>query len=184
MRITPFALLLASALFFAGCSDTETTFQSDNETKKEVEEKKAPLTLTDTEGNTIAVTKTKNGLQFEGHEGKAVLLNFYATWCPPCKAEIPHLNSLQSTYEDTFSIISVTLEEKPLEEIQDFVEYYTINYTVTHGEQNFELAELVGGVSTIPYMILYDPQGNYATHYVGAVPEEMIDADVQKALGL
>ncbi|MBE0497000.1 MAG: TlpA family protein disulfide reductase [Campylobacterales bacterium] len=173
-------LLLASTLFFTGCSNTETSLKDEVTIGKE----KGPLALIDTSGNTIATAKTPQGMTFAGHEGKVVLLNFFATWCPPCKAEIPHLNALQTAHGDALSIISVALEEKSAEELKSFIEYYTINYTVTQGEPNFELAKEVGGVSTIPYMVLYDKNGHYATHYVGAVPEEMIDADIKKALGL
>jgi len=180
MQMKSLALLLASTLFFAGCGETETTFKDEIVIKNE----KEPLALIDTLGNAIGITKTTQGITFAGHEGKVVLLNFFATWCPPCKAEIPHLNALQATHGDALSIISVALEEKTVEELKSFMEYYTVNYTVTQGEPNYELAKEVGGVSTIPYMILYDKNGHYATHYVGAVPEEMIDADIKKALGI
>lgn len=178
MHMKSVTFLLASALFFAGCSGTETAFKDETVTKKEAQ----PLVLVDTLGNTITITKTSEGIRFSGHEDKAVLLNFFATWCPPCKAEIPHLNALQNNYKDSLSIISVALEEKSLEEFKSFIAYYAINYTVTHGEPNFDLAKEVGGVSTIPYSVLYDKNGRYATHYVGAVPEEMMEVDIKKAI--
>ena len=69
------------------------------------------------------------------------------------------------------------------EEMKSFINYHGINYTVTNGENNFQMASLTGGVKSIPLMIMYDKEGNYFTHYVGAVPEEMIEADIKKVLG-
>jgi len=174
-------VLIIAVFFLSGCSDDgQTSFEKEPQ-KKEVK-KEEPLRLKTLDGTPIAITKTDKGLQFEGYENKVVLLNFFATWCPPCKAEIPHLNSLQATYDQDLSIISLALEEKTIDELKAFKDYYTINYTITHGEPNYELAGLLGGVQTIPYMVLYDKNGNFATHYKGAVPEEMIDADIKKVL--
>jgi len=175
-------VLIIAVLFLSGCSDSgQTSFEK--EPKEEVKvEKKEPLHLQTLQGSSIAVTKTNQGLKLDGHENKVVLLNFFATLCPPCKAEIPHLNSLQEVHGENLAVIGIALEEKSAQELQAFKEYYAINYTITHGESNYLLAELLGDVQTIPYMVLYDKDGNYATHYVGAVPEEMIDADIKKVL--
>ena len=146
------------------------------------EEQKLPLILKMTTGKEITVSKTETGFTFSGYEGKAVLLNFFATWCAPCVAEIPHLNNLEVKYKDSFNIVSVLLEDKNLEEVKSFMSYNNVDFGVTYGAQNYEMAKMVGGVNTIPFMILYDKNGTYATHYVGAVPEEMIDADIEKVV--
>ena len=175
-------VLIIAVLFLSGCSDSgQKSFEK--EAKEEVKvEKKESLRLQTLQGSSIAITKTNKGLKLDSHDNKVVLLNFFATWCPPCKAEIPHLNSLQEVHGENLAVIGIALEEKSAQELQAFKEYYAINYTITHGESNYLLAELLGDVQTIPYMVLYDKDGNYATHYVGAVPEEMIDADIKKVL--
>lgn len=180
MLIRIYALIIA-LFFLGGCGDSgQTTFEKESEKPKV--EKEETLKLKTLDGKSIAITQTSKGLKLEGHEGKVVLLNFFATWCPPCKAEIPHLNSLQETHKENLSIISLALEDKSIEELKAFKEFYTINYEITHGEPNYLLAEILGGVQTIPYSVLYDKNGDYATHYQGAVPEEMIDADIKKVL--
>ncbi len=83
----------------------------------------------------------------------------------------------------TISILFQTGEEnKSNEEMQNFMKFNAINYIITNGTENFEFAKNVGGVKNIPLMFLYDKEGNYSTHYVGAIPEEMIDADIKKVL--
>ncbi len=117
------------------------------------------------------------------YENKIVIISFFATWCPPCKAEIPHLNNLQEKYKDDIQIISILLEEnKTNDEIIQFMNYFNIKFKVMNSPANFKLSQIYGGVDTIPYMVIYDKKGNNVQHYKGAVPEEMIDADIQKAL--
>jgi len=178
-----FALFIScSILFFNGCS-SEKKKAEDNSTKVQDEVKNEKIVLQDISGKQIVVTPLEKGFSFSGYENKVVLVNFFATWCPPCKAEIPHLNNLQEKYKENLVIISVLLEEnKSNEEINSFMKYNNINYIITNSLENFKLAQSAGGVKNIPLMFLYDKNGKYSTHYVGAIPEEMIDADIKKVL--
>ncbi len=178
-----FALFIASSMFFFnGCSSDKKKTEAKSE-KVQEEVKNEKIILQDVSGKEIIVTPLEKGFSFSGYENKVVLVNFFATWCPPCKAEIPHLNNLQEKYKDNFVIISVLLEEnKSNEEISNFMKYNNIHYIITNGIENFKLAQSVGGVKNIPLMFLYDKEGKYSTHYVGAIPEEMIDADIKKVL--
>lgn len=178
-----FALFIScSMLFFSGCSSEKKKTDENSSTAKE-EIKNEKIVLQDISGKEIIVTSLEKGFSFAGYENKIVLVNFFTTWCPPCKAEIPHLVNLQEKYKDNFVIISVLLEEnKSNEEINSFVKYNNINYVITNSLENFKLAQSAGGVKNIPLMFLYDKNGKYSTHYVGAIPEEMIDADIKKVL--
>ena len=170
-------------LIFIGCNDKEVV-KTEKETK-EITPQKIPkgITLTDTSGSDIKVKNLENGFIFEGHENKIVLLNFFATWCPPCKAEIPHLNSLQEKYKDDIKIISVLLEEhKSNEDIIAFINSNNVEFTITNSQDNFKIADEVGGIKSIPLMFIYDRDGKYSNHYIGVIPEEMIEADIKKIL--
>jgi len=178
-----FALFIScSMLFFNGCSSEKK--KADEKSAKAKEEiKNEKIVLQDISGKEIVVTSLDKGFSFAGYENKIVLVNFFTTWCPPCKAEIPHLINLQEKYKENFVIISVLLEEnKSNEEINSFMKYNNINYVITNSTENFKLAQSAGGVKNIPLMFLYDKNGKYSTHYVGAIPEEMIDADIKKVL--
>lgn len=178
-----FALFIScSMLFFSGCSsEKKKTDENSSKVKEEIKNEK--IVLQDISGKEIIVTSLEKGFSFAGYENKIILVNFFTTWCPPCKAEIPHLVNLQEKYKDNFVIISVLLEEnKSNEEINSFVKYNNINYVITNSLENFKLAQSAGGVKNIPLMFLYDKNGKYSTHYVGAIPEEMIDADIKKVL--
>ena len=110
-------------------------------------------------------------------------MNFFATWCPPCKAEIPNLIKLQSDYQNDFIVISVLLEEfKSNEEVAQFVKSFGINYTVTNSPENFDLAKNLGGIKSIPTMYLVDKNSKIFQKYVGLVPSEMMEIDIKKVL--
>lgn len=181
MKILLTAIL--AIFIFTGCNDKEVV-KIEKETKKETPQKTPKgITLVDTSGTNIKVKNIENGFIFEGHEDKIVLLNFFTTWCPPCKAEIPHLNSLQEKYKNDIKIISILLEEhKSSEDIISFINSNNIEFTISNSKDNFKLANEVGGVQRIPLMFIYDKSGKYSNHYTGVVPQEMIEADINKLL--
>lgn len=182
MKVWVALFVSCSMLFLSGCSsEKKKTEEKSIPAKEEVKNEK--IVLQDISAKEIVVTPIDKGFTFAGYENKIVLVNFFTTWCPPCKAEIPHLINLQEKYKDNFVIISVLLEEnKSNEEINSFIKFNNINYIITNGIDNFKFAQSAGGVKNIPLMFLYDKKGNYSTHYVGAIPEEMIDADIKKVL--
>lgn len=190
MKFILFTILM-TLFIFTGCDDkkenppknesTQENTTQETTTQKPIMDKKM-VVLTDTNDKEWKIEQIDDRLVFEGLENKVVLLNFFATWCPPCKAEIPHLINLQNKYKDKFIVISVLLEEnKPNEQIQEFIKDYEINYSVTNSAQNFVLADLVGGVQSIPLMLLYDTSGKQVQNYIGAIPEEMLEIDIQAA---
>ncbi|MFL1706528.1 TlpA family protein disulfide reductase [Campylobacter sp. MOP7] len=177
--------------------------QSDNQTNQEVkqaeikEEQKQevkketakkddatsndPFELTFLNEEKIKLQKFDRGVKVEGND-QAILFNFFATWCPPCKAEIPHLNNLQDKFKGKLKIISILMEDKAKDEIEAFAKHYKVKFDITYGANNFHFAKSLGGVVGIPYMVLYKPDGTYATHYVGLVPEEMLESDISKVI--
>lgn len=181
-------------LIFSGCTNEKTdkevqenvqTIKNKDNTQilKPTIKANDQITLTDTSGQKIKVKELEDGFIFEGYENKVVLLNFFATWCPPCKAEIPHLNNLQKKYKDDIKIISILLEGgKPNEEIIKFIQKHNIEFTITNSPDNFKISKKVGGVQSIPFMLIYDRQGHYSQHYKGAIHEEMIEADIKKVI--
>ena len=190
MKKISYVLLLSFALVFIACSkkDNEKREKTQTTQKQEktlnIQNKKSnEITLTTVNGHKITLAKTDKGFKFSNANGKIVLVDFFATWCPPCKAEIPHLNNLQEEYKDKLEIIGVLIEpNKDNNELKDFINSFAINYTITNSPANMDFATAVGGVESIPFMIMYDKNGNYVTHYLGAIPQEMIDSDIQEAL--
>ncbi len=188
MKVRFFITLMVLVAFFAGCeSKKEGVSKSQSSGVKSEraasERENIVVKLKDVDGNEIVLDQVNNGFKMRGEEGKILIVSFFATWCPPCKAEIPHLIDIQNKFKDKVVVLGVLLEDnKPMEEVKSFIKYHNINYKIVVGDGNFKLATLIGGVKSIPLLIVYDKDGNYVTHYLGAVPEEMMEADIKRVI--
>jgi len=88
---------------------------------------------------------------------------------------------LKLTYD--FAVIGVLLEKnKYPQSLRDFMEQFGINYEIASSEANFILSQELGGVQSIPTMFMYAPDGELINMYKGAVPQEMIESDIKRAL--
>ncbi|MBU0925375.1 TlpA family protein disulfide reductase [bacterium] len=175
-------LSILSILFFTGCDSKEKT-EENNEVKIEKVEKKTEFQLKTTDNSIVNIKLEDNKIIVMEHPGKIVLLNFFATWCPPCKVEIPNLINLQENYRNDLVVISVLLEEmKTNEEILAFIKQYDINYSVINGPEGYDLAKGLGGVKSIPTMYLINKESTIFQKYVGIVPNEMMEIDIKKVL--
>lgn len=168
------------AIIFTGCDSKDEAQKSESKVQKVTVPE---FNLTTNDGKNIKIIADAKGWKFVGLENKAVLLNFFATWCPPCKAEIPHLNNLKEKYKDQFEVIAVLVEQdKPKALIEEFIKEHSVTYPITNSKENFKLVDAVGGVPSIPTMFLFNIEGKIINKYVGMVPEEMLDSEIQKAL--
>ena len=177
-------LIILIITVFTSCEDkneiTQTVLAPSSDTNREL----PTFNLTTTKGETITIEVTKDGWVFKEYKNKAILLNFFATWCPPCKAEIPHLNELQKKYGDEFQVLSILVErDKPNSYVNKFIKKFNINYPITNSKVNFQLADAVGGVTSIPWMFLFNKEGVVVQSYVGAVASEILASDIKKTLG-
>ncbi len=120
--------------------------------------KAAPaLSRPDLDGNTVDLSK---------YEGKVVLVDFWATWCPPCRRSIPHLIDLHNKYADQgFSVVGVSLDTKPPAEVAKFVSNFGIPYPVVMGDQQLARQWKLG--NSIPAAYLVDRDGKIVDKIVG-----------------
>ena len=175
-------LSILSILFFTGC-DSKDKNENNNETKIEKSDRKTEFQLKTTNNTVVDIKLENDKIILKDYPNKIVLLNFFVTFCPPCKAEISNLIKLQDDYKNDFVVISVLLEEmKTNEEIVDFIKSFNINYTVTNSPENFDLAKSLGGIKSIPTMFLIDKNSKIFQKYVGLVPSEMMEIDIKKVL--
>lgn len=174
-------LIISVTLLFTACDSKE---------KKQeiIKEKQTKFTLQTNNLQALNIEIKDKDVLIQELQGKAVLLNFWATWCPPCRAEIPHLNNLKKKYKGQLEIVGFNLGKKDntllsQDELNLFIDEYEIEYPITNSEDNFKIANLVGPVQSIPTMFLIDTKGKVVQKYIGVVPEEMIELDIDNALG-
>ena len=123
----------------------------------------AAFTLTDTKGKTHTLADYK---------GKWVLVNFWATWCPPCQEEMPDLQKLHETRKDLV-VIGIAMEYRDPEYVKQFADQMFVSFPIVLG--NERIAAQIGKVPGLPTTYLYDPNGNLAAYNVGALTREAVE---------
>ena len=116
-----------------------------------------------------------------GFRGKAVLLNFWATWCGPCKIEMPWLVDLQKKYgPQGLQIVGVAMDDTSDKEIADFAHKMGVNYVVLKGTE--KVGDLYGGVDRLPLTYFVDRSGKVVDEIVGLRGSADIEEAIKKTL--
>jgi cytochrome c biogenesis protein CcmG/thiol:disulfide interchange protein DsbE len=135
--------------------------------------------------NFSLVTLDGEKVTLEQFKGKVVILNFWGTWCPPCRKEIPDFIRMYDKHrKDGLEIIGITLSSGSAADIKKFVEKNSINYLVLTGDEKYlqHLTEQYGGIRGIPTTFLIDREGIIREKWVGARAEEIFMESVKEYL--
>ena len=113
--------------------------------------------------------------------GKAVVLNFWATWCAPCKVEMPWFVDLQTHYaNDGLTILGVAMDDSDPQKIAKFASEMGVNYPVLLGTN--KVSEAYGDVEYLPTTFYINRQGKIVGKVAGLIGKAEIEADARKAL--
>lgn len=187
--------LTAVLLCFTGCEDKKpdtavkkTTIENSNKTQETNRSKKYIFSLSDFNESNYSVSIENKHIEINTVNQELILLNFFATWCPPCKGEIPYLADLQKKYEGRLFIAGILVNDSPDDKtLKAFAETYGINYLISNAKDNDAFVKLavqklqLDENFPIPLTILFK-NGNYYAHYEGAVPVEMLEHDIKEAI--
>jgi thiol-disulfide isomerase/thioredoxin len=109
------------------------------------------------------------------YRGKWVLVNFWATWCPPCLDEIPELISLHNAHHDKdLVVIGIAMDSGSNKKVSDFARIHGISYPVVTG--NHKIAAQIGAVEVLPVSYLYNPKGEQVSYQAGQVTRASVEA--------
>lgn len=114
--------------------------------------------------------KTLDGknVKLSDYKGKVVIIDFWATWCPPCRKGIPDLISLQNEFKDKLVVIGISLDQQnTLKDLAPFIKQYGINYPVVLGTE--KVVQDYGNIQAIPTSFIIDQSGNIVDTHVGLV---------------
>ena len=125
----------------------------------------ADFKVTDTNGKTHSLS---------GYKGKWVLVNYWATWCPPCLEEIPDLISLHENKKNNLVVIGIALDYKTPKQVTDFTEGLLVTYPIVLGGP--KIVSQIGPVQGLPTTYLFDPQGKMVAQQVGAITREAVES--------
>ena len=128
--------------------------------------------LPDLDGKTVS---------FDDFKGKVVVLDFWATWCPPCRAEIPGLIDLQKTYQKQgLMVVGISLDQGDAEAIKSFVKKFGMNYPVLVGDDKVQ--QTFGGIDAIPVTLVIDRQGRIVKRHLGLTEKDEFEGDIKPLL--
>jgi thiol-disulfide isomerase/thioredoxin len=110
--------------------------------------------------------------RLDDYKGKWVLVNFWATWCPPCLEEMPALQKLHETRKDLV-VIGIALEYQDKEYVKQFADDLLVTFPIVLGDQ--KISAQIGKVPGLPTTYLYNPEGRVAAYNVGALTREAVE---------
>ncbi|MDZ7262437.1 MAG: TlpA family protein disulfide reductase [candidate division KSB1 bacterium] len=114
-------------------------------------------------------------------KGKVIILDFWATWCPPCRMEIPDFIDLYKTYQDTgLVILGVALDQEGEKVVKPFAKKQGINYPILMG--NAQVVQKYGGIQGIPTTFIINQEGKIITTFLGYRPKKVFEEEVKKLL--
>lgn len=121
-------------------------------------------------------------LRLSSYRGKVVLLDFWATWCDPCREEIPHFVELQKRYGDEgLQIIGISMDDSP-DPVGPFYQKFHMNYPVVMG--NAKTGELYGGVLGLPIAFLIGRDGRIYAKHIGATDAAVFEKEIKALLSV
>jgi thiol-disulfide isomerase/thioredoxin len=129
--------------------------------------------LTSLDGKPVMLASSK---------GKVILLNFWATWCGPCRAEIPDLVGLQNKYKDRLQILGLVVDDDDQDAIKEFSERFGINYPVAIAGDDIRMQ--YGGIAALPTSFVLDAEGRIVQKHEGLRNPVLYETEIRALLGL
>ena len=121
-------------------------------------------------------------LSLADYKNKVILLNFWATWCGPCRSEIPDLVELQNEYKDQMQVIGLVVDDDDEDAVKKFAEKYGINYPIAMVTD--ELRTEYGGIPALPTSFLLDEEGRVVQKHEGLRDPILYEVEIRSLLGM
>jgi len=171
-----FTTLVCALALLAGCSAPNSSRSEPVRAaaKAHADRKSAPdFTLTDANGAKVALSD---------YRGKAVLLNFWATWCGPCQIEIPWFQEFEQQYKSKgFEVLGVSMDEDGWAAVKPYMAAHKLNYRILLGDE--AVSTLYGGLEALPTTFIIDREGKFAfPPHVGLVGKNEYASEIQSLL--
>jgi len=139
----------------------------------------------DRQQNTVAADFTLQDMsgknvRLSDYKGKVVLLEFWATWCPPCRESIPGLEKLHKKYKDKgVVVLAVSMDEGGWNEVKSFIKENGITYSVLKGTEEVAVQYKV---RSIPLLLILNKEGIISKRYLGLASDDDLEKDVKAVL--
>lgn len=169
-RITALFLAIVITLALFGCGEDEDGSAADTtveETTAKTPEKAPDFKVYDMDGEAVTLYESF---------GKPLVVNFWATWCPPCKAEMPHFDSLYGEYGDRVDFMMIDMTDGQRDTVESVKQFISDNgYSFPVYCDSDMSAAMAYGVRSIPMTLFFDSEGNLIEYKVGAISESQLE---------
>ncbi|MGE5847223.1 MAG: TlpA family protein disulfide reductase [Ignavibacteria bacterium] len=128
----------------------------------------------------VLKTTDNKDLKLSDYKGKIVILDFWATWCGPCRMSVPDLIAIQKEFKNDVVIIGISLDIETAKDVIPFIKEFGINYPVVFG--NNKVVMDYGNINAIPTSFVIDKKGNVVDMHVGLVPKEIFTEKIKDIL--
>jgi thiol-disulfide isomerase/thioredoxin len=132
-----------------------------------------PFLVNDLDGNVVSTAALR---------GKVVLINFWATWCPPCREEIPELIDLANRYKDGLQVVGISMDDADASQVKDFATRMGMNYPIVMGGR--EIITPYGGVPGLPTTYVINRDGRIVQKHVGLYPTFIYEDEIRALLDM
>lgn len=122
-------------------------------------------------------------LSLSSLKGKAVILDFWDTWCPPCRRALPHLQELSEIYADELVVVGVALAQEGEAKVRSFINDRDLTFEMVLFNQDIKLARDFGGLQSLPTTFLIDAEGVIRAKWIGAVDKSTYEKAVRDVIG-
>jgi len=133
---------------------------------------KLDFTMKDLDGKEVSLTSYK---------GKVILLNFWATWCGPCKAEIPGFVELQAKYKNDLVVVGYSVDDEA-PKARAFATEYKMNYPILLGEGREDVQDAYGPIWGIPASFIISRDGKVCKKHLGIAPKAVFEREIKALL--
>jgi cytochrome c biogenesis protein CcmG/thiol:disulfide interchange protein DsbE len=171
-------ILIVMAVSFAGCAKN-----TSNENTPPVNQMYAPgdNNTTNNPAPDFTLTSTSDKtIKLSDYKGKIIIVDFWATWCPPCRRGIPDLIEIQKQYGKDVVVIGISMDTDSKSDVVPFVQQMGINYPVAYATSG--VVQSYGGVESIPSSFVIDKNGNIVDTHIGLVPKSDFTSLIDKLL--
>ncbi len=122
-------------------------------------------------------------LQLSSLRGKVVIIDFWDTWCPPCRKALPSLEAVSKAHPDDLVVVGVAFGRDGLEKVREYVAANNLTFPMVVSDKKFQVAKDFGGVQSIPTTFVIDKNGVIVEVWVGGHSQAEYEAGYKKALG-
>ena len=130
--------------------------------------------------NFILTSSKGKKIKLSDYKGKVVIVDFWATWCPPCRRGIPDLIEIQKEFGKHVVVIGISMDTDTKRDVVPFIQQMGINYPVAYATP--EVVQSYGGVESIPSSFVIDKKGNIIESYIGLVSKSDFTSVIKKLL--